>query len=323
MRTRHGFTLIELLVIIAIIAILVGLLVPAVQKAREAASRISCQNNLHQIGLALHNYHDHNKSFPPGYRYVSPIPQAPPNQPSPPPTQILNRPKPSAYTAPNAPGWGWAAYLLHYVEQGPLSQNIDYSLPVESPTMATARTTVLRIYTCPSDIQTGVFMVYTDKNKALAQGATNSYAACFGTSVNLALNPDVGDGVFFRNSAIRFSDITDGTSSTLAIGERCAYFSQTPWAGAMTGGTARTTPGAPVLVSIAEPAQVMPMAHLGTHPPNIDRCEPYDFFSPHPGTIQFLFADASVHAIPLNTSLDVFHALATCAEGIPVDPTAF
>src|SRR5262245_30209150 len=124
---RQGFTLIELLVVIAIIAILIGLLLPAVQKVREAAARLQCKSNLHNIGLALHNYHDSQGSFPPGY---------------------------SSRVAANGtdlgPGWGWAAFLLDEVEQGNLKRQINFTLDVGHPANAAARQQILKLFLCPS-----------------------------------------------------------------------------------------------------------------------------------------------------------------------------
>src|SRR5579883_2674969 len=125
-RGRGGFTLIELLVVIAIISVLIGLLLPAVQKVREAANRISCTNNLHQIGVAMHGYHARMGSFPSGFVCV---PQANPE-----------------YTAP---GWGWAALLLPDLEQDNLAAQINYALPVEDPSHLGVRTTILKVFVCP------------------------------------------------------------------------------------------------------------------------------------------------------------------------------
>src|SRR5438309_1925913 len=112
MRTRTAFTLIELLVVIAIIAILIGLLVPAVQKVRAAASQAQCRNNLKQLGLACHNFHDSHKRFPPGYAASGPYVDG---------------------ASDTAPGWGWPAFILPYLEQDNLFRSIQFRLPVENP----------------------------------------------------------------------------------------------------------------------------------------------------------------------------------------------
>ena len=124
---RPAFTLIELLVVIAIIAILIGLLVPAVQKVREAAARTQCVNNLKQIGLALHNYHDSKKVFPSGYRASGAY---------------------SDGSSDTTPGWGWGAYLLPYLEQDNLCRQLNFTAPVQN---SPAIQTIVKVYLCPSD----------------------------------------------------------------------------------------------------------------------------------------------------------------------------
>jgi prepilin-type N-terminal cleavage/methylation domain-containing protein/prepilin-type processing-associated H-X9-DG protein len=301
-RGRAAFTLIELLVVIAIIAVLIGLLVPAVQKVREAANRAQCSNNLHQMGVALHNYHGRMKALPPGY--ICDAPQANPN-----------------YTSP---GWGWAALLLPDVEQDNLHRQIDFKLPVDHAANQAARTTVLPLFVCPADQATGVFTVYNAKNVALTQAATNSYAASFGVGVDIDDELDEGNGLFFRNSKIRLLDIKDGTSNTIAIGERAALFTQTPWAGAVNFGTTRVTPGAPTTnLNAVEEAPTQVLVHIAVHTLNDPNADPEDFFTPHPGAAMFLFADGSVRPIRLRVRLDVLQALVTRNGGETVNPDDF
>jgi prepilin-type N-terminal cleavage/methylation domain-containing protein/prepilin-type processing-associated H-X9-DG protein len=297
---RFGFTLIELLVVIAIIGVLIGLLLPAVQKVREAANRASCQNNLHQIGLALHNYHDGQRSFPSGYR-CQPVNPNNPDQ--------------------TAPGWGWAALLLPHIEQGNLAQQINFNLPVEDPSNLAARTTIVKPYVCPSDRSTGLFTIYDKNNTPLAQAATNSYAACHGIGVDLDEELDDFNGMFSRNSRVRFADVTDGTSSTIAIGERGSFFTQTPWAGAVSFGTTRITPGAPTNNATAiEDAPTQTLVHVAVHTVNDPNSDPEDFFTPHTGTANFLFVDGSVRPVRTGISISVLQALATRNGGEVVDP---
>lgn len=312
-RHRRAFTLIELLVVIAIIAVLIGLLLPAVQRVRESANRASCLNNLKQIGLALQQYHDSHQSFPPGYLYVS-------SSSGGPASKRFDRPLPESAVTPQGPGWGWGALILPFVEQGALAKQINFALPVESPSHTAVRTTALSVYRCPSDRETGEFTVYTSLfSVPLATAATNSYAACYGALGYINDIPDVGNGIFQRNSKTRITDIRDGTTNTIAIGERPALFSQTPWAGVMTGGSARTTPGAPVYISIAELAPVMAMARTGFKHLNDPYSEPYEFFSPHSGLVHFCFGDGSVRPIRSSTAVEVLQALGTKAGGEQID----
>jgi len=286
---RKGFTLIELLVVIAIIAVLIALLVPAVQKVREASNRASCQNNLHQVGLAMHNYYNTHGSFPSGYI-----------------CQIQNDPD---YTSP---GWGWAAQILPFVEQDNLAKQINFEIPVEDADNLATRTMVLSLYVCPSDSSTGVFDLLDKNNTLLTQAATNSYAGNFGSNADIDDELDDANGIFFRNSKIRFADITDGTSNTFAIGERAALMAQTPWAGAVSFATTRVTPGAPTNnPSAVEQSPTQTVAHVSVHPLNDANSDPEDFFSPHAGVGMFLFADGTVRPVHSEIAIQVFQALAT------------
>jgi prepilin-type N-terminal cleavage/methylation domain-containing protein len=294
---RQAFTLVELLVVIGIIGVLIALLLPAVQKIRESANRTQCQNNLKQMGLALHHYHDALGSFPSGYLYT----------PS-------NGPRRGTYGLDTSPGWGWASLLLPYLDQEPLARIIDFQIPVEDPRFDGFRTTMLSIFSCPSDTARGVFTIYDPFDTPLVQAASDSYAACYGAFGPIGELPDSGTGLFFRNSRIRIADVSDGTSTTLAIGERAALFLRTPWAGAVSQAIVQTTPGAPVYGSYIEESPVQVLATFDDVL-NGPYSTPYAFFSPHPQVGLFAYSDGSVRPVSFQTPYNVLQALGTRAGG--------
>jgi prepilin-type N-terminal cleavage/methylation domain-containing protein len=337
LRRRTAFTLVELLVALAIIAILVSLALPAIQAAREASRRTQCRNNLRQLGVALHLYHSTFNTLPAGYIFSSP---AAPASPAPAAgtgntnSRRFDAPPPSVQMVPNGPGWGWAALLLPFMEQAPLGAEINFHRPVEDPVNASPRVIPVPYLICPSDTATGVYTVLDELNAPLGQAATNSYAASFGSYRVIKGNssggpdrkdliegglintdPDHGNGLFLRNSGTRYADITDGLSQTLAVGERAAMFAKSPWSGVMTGGTVRTTPGAPVYIANVELAPTMVLARIGNRSLNSTYSEPYDYFSAHTDVVFFLLADGSVQGLTASLDMDALRALATRAQG--------
>jgi prepilin-type N-terminal cleavage/methylation domain-containing protein/prepilin-type processing-associated H-X9-DG protein len=216
LRRRHAFTLIELLVVIAIIAILIGLLVPAVQKVREAAARIQCDNNLHQFAIALHNHHSALGYFPQGRS---------PN---------------------NGASFSVHSRLLPYMEQDNIYKIIDFTVPWSNANNAAARAAVVKVFICPSDpyrmypadLAPTNYRCNEGTSLAMWQGASDS------SGVNAALPLD--NGVFFCNNPYRIADIIDGTSNTAAFSEHVTGdFSQgiaTERADTFAPGTHPTTP---------------------------------------------------------------------------------
>lgn len=274
---RQAFTLIELLVVLAIFAVLLGLLLPAVQKVRETAARSQCGNNLKQIGLALHSYHDVNQALPPGYLATMPYRDG---------------------ATDTASGWGWAAFLLPFLEQDNLSRQLSFSLSVAN---CLAIRTPLKVYLCPSDpVPPGSFAVVDAFGSTLAQAAPSSYAACCGGDESEVSAP-TGLGVFTRNSRTRFTDITDGTSQTLLVGEKAWSNVEITWGGAINDGVARRgilnpCPGSGA-ASYPAAGLVLSHSHLNNATTDTDGGLD-DFSSRHPGGSNFLFADGSVHFIP-------------------------
>jgi prepilin-type processing-associated H-X9-DG protein len=201
------------------------------------------------------------------------------------------------------------------LEQAPLYDNIDLTSAVWYPQNDPIRPLPLPVAACPSDRGIGVFTILKDIGVDTWMANTTSYTACFGTFGLINTDPDYGDGLFQRNSHYRVADILDGTSSTIAIGERAALFAKAPWAGVITHGTIRTTPGAPVHTSTVEQAPVMAMARTANNYLNSPFSEPYDFFSGHGDLVNFVYVDGSVHPLSASMDLDALHSLSTIAWG--------
>ncbi|HEV3145685.1 MAG TPA: DUF1559 domain-containing protein [Gemmataceae bacterium] len=306
-RNRIAFTLIELLVVLAIIAILLGLLLPAVQKVRQTAARAQCMNNLKQVGLALHNYHDANRAFPPGYCSTLPYVDG---------------------SSDIAPGWGWAALVLPFVEQDNLYRQLNFNQPVQN---SPAIQTIVRIYLCPSDLYPPTaFPVPDGFGNSICLAAPTGYAACVGGDESDTTGL-TGAGIFYRNSQTRMTDITDGTSNTIMIGERAWSNANGVWAGAIPGGVIKRgqyNPCQPVVPGAWFPAPTLVLAHAHLNNALSDpdgSAGMDDFGSRHFGGSNFVFADGSVRFVrsvasdnPDGTySSDglIFQALGTRANG--------
>jgi prepilin-type N-terminal cleavage/methylation domain-containing protein/prepilin-type processing-associated H-X9-DG protein len=287
---RPGFTLIELLVVIAIIAVLIGLLLPAVQKVREAANRTQCQNNLKQMGLGLHNYLGTNGTFPPAY---------------------------SAMSLNSGPGWG--TLLLPYIEQEALGRQVPTGWPFWGGPRAISTgpdggQTPLKIYRCPSDPAPVL-------NTDLGNFAVSNYRATCGTlaSVFYTVNQDMG-GVMYQNSRVRIVEITDGTSNTTVIGEgrykapryvsTGNTLSSALWCG-MSG--THTVQGFGTYVWIDNV-----MWPTGGNPSWARDYVDEAFNSNHSGSVQYLFADGAVHGLSQQIDPALRAHLGVRNDGLPV-----
>jgi prepilin-type N-terminal cleavage/methylation domain-containing protein/prepilin-type processing-associated H-X9-DG protein len=304
---RRGFTLIELLVVIAIIAVLIGLLLPAVQKVREAAARSSCSNNLKQLALAVHHYHDANRTFPRnGSRFAG-----------------------GSGTCCIDTSWSWIARSLSFFEQDNLLK--DAGIDTRSMNGNPAIAATIKTLFCPSDTALGTTPSTTRADQQVwgnAPSGLSNYKGvsganwCWGDYPFIGTNGNCdcfyqngtgkGDGIFFRTDILfplRIENITDGDSNTLMIGEDVPEVS--PWCGWAYANHAVGTCAIPPNVNLDRKYGAAPTWNW----PNT-----YSFRSRHAGGLNFAFADGSVHFISETIPLATYRALSTIQGNEVIGP---
>ena len=259
MRTKNGFTLVELLVVIAIIGILVGMLLPAVQQVREAARRTSCANNLRQLGLAMTNYESAHQHLPPGY-------SSHPTRDGSVPSDVFI----DSATWDAAPGWGWSAHMLPFVEGNTIHDGLQFSEPIWLEPHRQLCEATLPLFLCPSTSGPTSPVEVVDENEnpyspdgeplllgrstyVASHGQESCWGEC-GSALTGEIFSDiytaetktvdvfgdvsrVADGPFYRNSKTRIAQFTDGTSNTICFGEHSSALSDKTWVGVVPGAT--------------------------------------------------------------------------------------
>ncbi|PQO35178.1 DUF1559 domain-containing protein [Blastopirellula marina] len=333
-RPRLGFTLVELLVVIAIIGVLIALLLPAVQQARESARRMQCTNNLKQLGIGLHNYHDALGSFPAGYvsydKYGS--------------ISSLPAGDYDAITWDAAPGWSWGKLMLPFVEQGNVADALDNRRRVWDQTLQAAAQTKLEMFLCPSSagptepllvvdasgapLDKGAGSIYLGRSHYVAShGQEECWGDLSGPSGGLGgVAGKIADGPFYRNSHTRFRDVIDGLSNSVFCGEHTSRLSDKTWVGVVSGAYVHPQITSPD--NGAESAATLVLVHSGPaageqdalgnpiiHPPNFPTLHVGQMQSDHAGGANVLLGDGSVRFISEVVNRQLFAALTSIAEG--------
>lgn len=303
---KRGFTLVELLVVIAIIGVLIGLLLPAVQAAREAARRMSCSNNMRQIGLAFHNYHDTLGTFPPGK---------------------ITQPMPDGTDAGNY--FGWAALILPYCEQQNVQNLVDFKQKVYTETNQKAGQTLLSMYLCPSDADTAVRSVdyyNPDKGWALEQlqlapahyaGVITEKISEYGAATTDGWNLAHDElGVLITARGIPIAAITDGTSNTIVVMEASSYEKGSP----KTYDNGSWIVGTNIFRKTTAPINYKPNCehfNKGQFDWSCSECSAYQYEarSRHPSGCNVLIADGSCRFVSQTCDINALAAAITRARG--------
>lgn len=207
--SRRAFTLIEMLVVIAVIGVLIALLLPAIQAARESARRTACKSNLRQVGQALQMHHDARGTFPAGWT-----------------TSDVNDPE-------SPPGWSWAVQIFPYLEGSHISDQLDLKKPLTDPAYASVLKTFMAPLACPSDGGPPRFMLTAEDNSPMFEVGRSNYVGVFGT-LEVEDDPANGDGAFFQNSRLSLRDFR-APSTTFLVGERSSRTGNSTWIGVVPG----------------------------------------------------------------------------------------